>query len=142
MLPSPIFMILAQKMWPQLKKVYDESRMPLPLFPNSFMLYWMVNIENRAILTPLPSILDCIFGLYFWRGRRPSQKYNPKIQFNIEKYCTRRSRVRYFAISNEEIIPSEISHTSRGPVKAACGPGPRDVWDISRGMISEFDIAR
>ena len=30
----------------------------------------------------------------------------------------------------------------RGPVKAACGPGPSDVWDISRGMISEFDIAR
>jgi len=31
-LPSPIFMILAQKMWPQLKKAYDESHMPLPLY--------------------------------------------------------------------------------------------------------------
>ena len=110
------------------------------------MLYWIVDIENRAILTRYRRywtvFLACIFGVYFWRGRRPSQKYTPKIQFNIEKYRTRRSRVRYFAISNEEIIPSEISHTSRGPVKAACGPGPRDVWDISRGMISEFDIAR
>ena len=69
-------------------------------------------------------------------------KIPPKIPPNIVKYRKRRSRVQYFAISNEEIIPSEISHTSRGPVKAACGPGPRDVWDISRGMISEFDIAR
>ena len=86
--------------------------------------------------------LDCIFGEAVGRAKNTVQKYNPKIQFNIEKYRTRRSRVRYFAISNEEIIPSEISHTSRGPVKAACGPGPRDVWDISRGMISEFDIAR
>ena len=31
-LPSPIFMILAQKMWPQLKKAYNESCMPLPLY--------------------------------------------------------------------------------------------------------------
>ena len=30
-LPSPIFMILAQKMWPQLKKEYDESCMSLRL---------------------------------------------------------------------------------------------------------------
>ena len=109
-----------------------------------FLFYAILAGKYRKLsdIYPLPSILDCIFGLYFWRGRRPSQKYNPKIQSNIEKYRTRRSRVRYFAISNEEIIPSEISHTSRGPVKAACGPGPSDVWDISRGMISEFDIAR
>ena len=118
----------------------------VPVTNLCIMLYWIVDIENRAILTRYRRywtvFLACIFGVYFWRGRRPSQKYTPKIQFNIEKYRTRRSRVRYFAISNEEIIPSEISHTSRGPVKAACGPGPRDVWDISRGMISEFDIAR
>ncbi len=37
----------------------------------------------------------------------------------------------YFEISNEGIVPNEISRTSRGPVKAACGPGPRDVRDIS-----------
>ena len=34
-------------------------------------------------------------------------------------------------ILNEGIVPNEISRTSRGPVKAACGPGPRDVRDIS-----------
>ena len=34
-------------------------------------------------------------------------------------------------ILDEGIIPNEISNTSRGPVKAACGPGPRDVLDIS-----------
>ena len=31
-LPSPIFIILAQKMWPQLKKAYNESHIPFPLF--------------------------------------------------------------------------------------------------------------
>ena len=41
---------------------------------------------------------------------------------------------------DERNIPSEIFQTSRGPAKAACGPGPRDVWNISRGMFLEFII--
>ena len=62
-----------------------------------FMLYWIVDIENRAILTRYRRywtvFLACIFGVYFWRGRRPSQKYTPKIQA--------KNTVQYREISHE-----------------------------------------
>ena len=78
-------------------------------------------------------------GLYFCRGAlAPRQKYSPisrnivrgKAECNISRYQSRKS--------------SQVKYPTHpeGRLKAACGPGPRDVWDISRGMISEIDIAR
>ena len=40
--------------------------------------------RTRLRLVRYFSILNCIFGLYFWLGLRPLQKYNPKIQSNID----------------------------------------------------------
>ena len=114
--------------------------------------YWTVNTEDRVILMPLPPILGGIFGGIFWWYilERPKaepkyttkiyhQKYHPisgniargVAECDISRYQTRKSsRVKY---------PTHPEGpTSRGTREAA----PRDVWDISRGMISEFDIAR
>ena len=63
------------------------------------MRYWIVNTENLAILTLLPApraifldielyfwivFLDCIFGSAYGLSKNTVQKYNPKIQSNID----------------------------------------------------------
>ena len=49
---------------------------------------------------------------------------------------------RYPAILDSGIIPHEISNTSLGPGPQAALTGPRDVLDISFGMIPSSNIAK
>ena len=74
--------------------------------------------ENRVIFPPLPPIFN---GIFVTRGAASSDK----IPLNIGEYYMRLCRMSYSAILDEGIILNEISHTSRGPVKAACGPRPK-----------------
>ena len=96
--------------------------------------------ENIHIITsdiPLYFVMRC-------------EASNDKIQWNIG-YISWPKGMKYIAKMNEWMIPNTIfltsrikiwihtewSEQSRGPAKAACGPGPRFLWGMLRKLYEE-----